>query len=203
MRIDDYPIIGEPALDGRVRAGKGAPAAVMLAERLGKRGAIVPPDNAAEAAVVEGINVIAARFLTDAAGFLTGEPLVEPTVVDLDEVFRVASRYTVDFSDVRGQESAEEVQKRLREMTEHVGRARARIGQYGDLAGEVLALVGKDGAVAECERLAAQLRAIGAAQNRTLSKCRMAARRLKGDTSGDKAVGYSMQWSNPCVRVEI
>lgn len=42
------------------------------------------------------------------------------------------------------------------------------------LAAEVLALVDKADAAARCGRPADQLRAIGAAQNRTLSKCRMA-----------------------------
>ena len=31
---------------------------------------------------------------------------IEPYLVDLEEVFAVAGRYDVDFSDVRGQESA-------------------------------------------------------------------------------------------------
>ena len=42
----------------------------------------------------------------DAVGFLTDELPIEPCVVDLEEVFAVAGKYDVDFSDVRGQESA-------------------------------------------------------------------------------------------------
>ena len=67
---------------------------------------IVPADNAAEAAVVDGIDVIPVRYLTDAVGFLTDELPIEPVGVDLDEIFAVSSRYDVDFGDVRGQESA-------------------------------------------------------------------------------------------------
>ncbi len=67
---------------------------------------IVPADNAAEAAVVSGIDVIAVKYLTEAVGFLAGALPLEPHVVDLEEVFAVAGRYAVDFSDVRGQESA-------------------------------------------------------------------------------------------------
>ncbi|MGB2822713.1 MAG: YifB family Mg chelatase-like AAA ATPase, partial [Phycisphaerae bacterium] len=70
------------------------------------RGVIVPAQNAAEAAVVDGLDVIAVNFLSDAVGFLTDELAIEPTVVDLEEAFAVAGRYDVDFSDVRGQESA-------------------------------------------------------------------------------------------------
>ena len=105
-KIDDYLMIGELALDGRVRAVKGALATAMLAAKEERRGVILPAGNAAEAAVVEGIDVIPVRFLTDAVGFLTDELPIEPADVDLEAVFAVASRYDVDFADVRGQESA-------------------------------------------------------------------------------------------------
>jgi magnesium chelatase family protein len=78
----------------------------MLARQLRRRGVIVPADNAAEAAVVEGVEVIAVKFLTEAVGFLNRQLPIEPTVVDLEEVFAAESRYEMDFSDVRGQESA-------------------------------------------------------------------------------------------------
>jgi magnesium chelatase family protein len=114
-KIDQYLILGELALDGRVRAVKGSLATAMLAQKLrdeqgGKgqqvRGVIVPADNAAEAAVVSGIDVIGVRFLSDAVGFLTEALPIEPTVVDLEAIFQVSGKYDVDFSDVRGQESA-------------------------------------------------------------------------------------------------
>jgi len=105
-KVDDYLMIGELALDGRVRAVKGALATAMLAAKQERRGVILPAGNAAEAAVVEGIDVIPVRFLTDAVGFLTDELPIEPADVDLEAVFAVASRYDVDFADVRGQESA-------------------------------------------------------------------------------------------------
>jgi len=105
-KIDDYLMIGELALDGRVRAVKGALATAMLAAKQERRGVILPAGNAAEAAVVEGIDVIPVRFLTDTVGFLTDELPIEPADVDLEAVFAVASCYDIDFSDVRGQESA-------------------------------------------------------------------------------------------------
>lgn len=46
------------------------------------------------------------------------------------------------------------------------------------LAEQVIGLFGKDGAYAECERIGRELRSMGDAQDRTLSKCRMAVRRL-------------------------
>jgi magnesium chelatase family protein len=105
-KVGDYLIVGELALDGRVRAVKGSLATAMLARQLHRRGVICPADNAAEAAVVEGVEVIAVNFLTEAVGFLTDELPIEATNVNLEEVFAAESRYDVDFSDVRGQESA-------------------------------------------------------------------------------------------------
>jgi magnesium chelatase family protein len=105
-KLDDYLILGELALDGRVRRIKGALATAMLARDMGKRGVICPADNSAEAAVVTDVDVIPVSFLGDAVGFLNDQLPVEPFAVDLDEVFAVASRYDVDFADVRGQESA-------------------------------------------------------------------------------------------------
>jgi len=105
-KADDYLLAGELALDGRLRPIKGALATAMLAARQGRRGLILPAANAAEAAVVGDVDVIGIGHLSEAVGFLTDELDIEPTGVDLDEIFAVSGRYDVDFADVRGQESA-------------------------------------------------------------------------------------------------
>jgi magnesium chelatase family protein len=99
-----YMIAGELALDGRVRPVKGALSTAMLAKKEGFRGVLVPRDNANEAAVVDGVEVIAVGSLSDAVGYLTEQLPIEPTTVDLQEVFEKSSHYDVDFADVRGQE---------------------------------------------------------------------------------------------------
>jgi len=105
-RAGEFLFLGELALDGRVREVKGALATAMLAKRQGMRGVILPAGNASEAAVVDGLDIIPVKFVSDAVGFLTGELPLEPTRVDLENVFRQSSRYDVDFADVRGQEAA-------------------------------------------------------------------------------------------------
>jgi predicted ATPase with chaperone activity len=47
-----------------------------------------------------------AADLAEAAGFLTDRLPLDPTCIDINEVFSQASQYDLDFSDVRGQESA-------------------------------------------------------------------------------------------------
>ncbi len=76
----------------------------MLAKAHGCRGIIAPADNAQEAAVVDGIDVIPVTCLTEAVGFLSGQLPLEPVVISLDDVFASSSKYEVDFADVRGQE---------------------------------------------------------------------------------------------------
>jgi len=102
--LDNYLIVGELALDGRVRPIKGALSLAMLARERGIRGVIVPRENAEEAGVVDNVEAYGVSSLSDAVALLTGELPLEPTVVDIDALFVRAARYDVDFSDVRGQE---------------------------------------------------------------------------------------------------
>jgi magnesium chelatase family protein len=103
---DRFLIAGELALDGRVRPIRGALSLALLCKEKAWSGVIVPRENAVEAAVVEGVEVYGVETLTEAASFLSGRLPLEPTVVNLSELFSVASRYELDFTDVRGQEHA-------------------------------------------------------------------------------------------------
>lgn len=104
--LEGTVIIGELALDGRVRPVRGVLATAMMAQKRGFKTMLVPVDNAAEAAVVQEISVIPVSSLTEAVGFLTGQLPLEPMAVDINTVFDQASRYDLDFAEVRGQESA-------------------------------------------------------------------------------------------------
>jgi magnesium chelatase family protein len=70
------------------------------------RGLVVPTSSAAEAAVVEGIDVIAVSSLAQAVAFFTGAIEIDPTPPRLNEWFEEFSSYDLDFADVRGQEMA-------------------------------------------------------------------------------------------------
>jgi magnesium chelatase family protein len=100
-----YIVVGELALDGRVRHVNGMLSMAMTAAQGGFSGMIVPLENAREAAVVQSIEVFGVASLSQAAGFLSGQLPLETTIIDIDEVFNVAAVYDVDFSDVKGQES--------------------------------------------------------------------------------------------------
>ncbi len=106
-RLGQYAVVGELALDGGARPTKGALSMAMAAAEMeGVRGMLVPSPSAAEAAVVEGVEVIPVASLAQAVAFLAGEIEIEPQPSRIDEWFRTFSTYEVDFADVRGQEMA-------------------------------------------------------------------------------------------------
>lgn len=72
----------------------------------GVRGIVQPAENAGEAIVVEGLEVIPVESLAQAVAFYTGELNIDPAPSRLDELFEQYSLYEVDFGDARGQEIA-------------------------------------------------------------------------------------------------
>ena len=106
-RLRQYAAVGELALDGTTRPTRGALSmAIAGSEQEGLRGMMVPSPSAAEAAVVEGVEIIPVASLAQAVAFLTGQIEIEPQPSRLDELFRTLCSYEVDFADVRGQETA-------------------------------------------------------------------------------------------------
>ncbi len=100
-----YVFAGELALDGRVRPIRGVIALAAMAKKSGALGVVVPADNAAEAAVVPGIEVYGARTLAEVVGLMTGALDVAPQPMpDLMSMLQNAPA-PVDFVDVRGQEA--------------------------------------------------------------------------------------------------
>jgi magnesium chelatase family protein len=104
-QLENFVMVGELALTGAVRTVKGVLAVAVRARAEGKTGVIVPRDNAAEAAVVSGLQVIPVQNLREAASFLEGEVRIPPTRVDVTALFEHQRDPELDFADVKGQES--------------------------------------------------------------------------------------------------
>jgi magnesium chelatase family protein len=105
-RLGRYVLLGELGLDGALRPVRGALPVAIAARAAGLDGIILPMENTAEAAVVEGLRVHGAATLAEVARFLSGEANLPVTRVDRAALFESASAYDVDFGDVKGQESA-------------------------------------------------------------------------------------------------
>ncbi|HEY1174041.1 MAG TPA: YifB family Mg chelatase-like AAA ATPase [Verrucomicrobiae bacterium] len=104
-QLENFVLTGELALTGAVRPVKGVLAMALRAKAEGKAGILVPVDNAPEAAVVKGLNVIPVRNLREAVGFLEGEVKIAPLRVDVNGIFDQPHDDDVDFSEVKGQET--------------------------------------------------------------------------------------------------
>ncbi|MFW6119165.1 MAG: YifB family Mg chelatase-like AAA ATPase [Planctomycetota bacterium] len=99
-----YAVVGELALDGRVRRVKGCLAMSIRARDEGMDGLLVPLDNAREAGVVDGIDVIPVNHLLEAVGFLTGAKDLKPVSSGDTDAQTLEPRYRVDFAEVQGQQ---------------------------------------------------------------------------------------------------
>jgi len=104
--LNDYMLTGELALDGRLRRVNGCLSMALRCRDEGRKGIIVPEDNAEEAGVVDGIEVIPLNSLTQVVGFLTGNVVMESYRVDPFDALHRNAAYEVDFSEVKGQEHA-------------------------------------------------------------------------------------------------
>ena len=101
--LDDALVVGELSLDGVLRHTPGIIAMISLAAAKGMRCAFVPYPDAAEAALVGGVEVLPVRTLADLVNHLTGETPIAPFAADAEAPADGLFTGT-DFAEVRGQE---------------------------------------------------------------------------------------------------
>ena len=100
-RLAEHAALGELALDGRIRAVRGAFAVAEGARRAGFDRILCAPESAAEAALA-GVDPVAVRHLAEAVAYLRGE--LRPPPFDPPE--EADGPPVPDLADVRGQERA-------------------------------------------------------------------------------------------------
>lgn len=102
-KLTDTLSIGELALDGTLRGVRGVLPQVLAAKRAGITKIIVPPQNAKEALLADGVAVYAPENLAALLAHLRGE---KPLPRLLRDRHTPAPPPAIDLSDVKGQESA-------------------------------------------------------------------------------------------------
>lgn len=102
--FSDAAFFGELSLDGRLRAVNGALSMALAAREAGLKRLFVPRENAAEAAVAEGLEVYGAGDIGELAGWLRGDASPERARPLAFEPHAASS--LLDFADVKGQLAA-------------------------------------------------------------------------------------------------
>lgn len=104
--LEDCFFIGELSLDGSIKSVRGVLPAALKAKELGFKKVFVPGENAAEAAIVEGIAVLGVNTLPDVVEFLNNRQVIEPLVIDISTIFQEHRHYDIDFNEIKGQRQA-------------------------------------------------------------------------------------------------
>lgn len=101
-RLEKAILLGELALDGRVRPVKGVLPAVLTAKRQGRQTVVVPAENLPEASLVDGVEVLGVRTLVQLLAWLANKGDLEGRV----ETQAPPVEHPTDLADVVGQTQA-------------------------------------------------------------------------------------------------
>ena len=106
----EYGIIGELSLEGRVLGVSGVLPMIICMKDAGIRKVIIPAENAAEAALVSGLEIYPVRSLAECIEIINGGGNAESISIAVDEdgvvIEASAGHSTGDFADIKGQENA-------------------------------------------------------------------------------------------------
>jgi magnesium chelatase family protein len=105
-RIADHLLVGELSLDARVKPVPGSLPLAILARKKRLKAFILPRQNVREAGIVKGIKVLGADNLAEVVEHLNNALELEATELDPGSVLSQGRDYSVDFSEVKGQENA-------------------------------------------------------------------------------------------------
>jgi magnesium chelatase family protein len=103
--LDKHVLVGELSLDGAIRPVRGALSVAVCARDQGIQNLILPSENAAEAAVVDGVSVYGVRHLAEVVALLNRPAEFQPEARRLP-ASGPQSASAPDFGDVRGQTMA-------------------------------------------------------------------------------------------------
>ena len=105
INLNETLVVGELSLDGSLKRTQGILPLAILAKNKGFKRMIVPKENGLEAAVIEGIEILAAESLLEVIRFLLNQGVLEP-IKQQKLNLEADLNYESDFKDIKGQEGA-------------------------------------------------------------------------------------------------
>jgi magnesium chelatase family protein len=103
-RLSELILLGELSLDGSIQRTKGVLAIALQAKAEGFKGLIVPSENAAEAAIVQGLEIYGVKNILEVISLLNGKSGISPTpTIGPEEFGQLAAHSLIDFAEVKGQ----------------------------------------------------------------------------------------------------
>ena len=103
MPLEDYVLLGELSLDGKLRGVHGIMPLLISAKEQGRKKFIIPKENEGEASYIDGIDVYACSTLNQAIGHLSGAAPIEKTELKGYAAFAEHGEYAEDLKYVKGQ----------------------------------------------------------------------------------------------------
>ena len=98
--------LGELSLDGNINRVNGVLPMCIEARELGIKRIILPKENAIEASIIKGLDIVPVENLLDVIDYVTGNLEIPNYISNETHNFENLSNYEFDFSDVKGQENA-------------------------------------------------------------------------------------------------
>jgi magnesium chelatase family protein len=105
LDLENTVFIGELSLDGKINSVNGVLPMCIEAKKLGIKKVIIPNENAKEAAIINGIEVVGVERLQDVVFYLNKQLEILPSKINVEEIFTSENKYNLDFSEVKGQEN--------------------------------------------------------------------------------------------------
>ena len=103
--FENVAFVGELSLDGNVHSITGILPMCIEAKKLGIKEIVVPKENAKEASIVDGINVIPVSSLNQVVAYLNKSIKINPEKFNSNELIKSNQVYNLDFSEVKGQKN--------------------------------------------------------------------------------------------------
>ena len=103
--LNDTVLLGELSLDGSINKIDGVLPMCIEAKNLGIKKIIVPIENASEASIVDGIEVLGAENLIQVVNYLNSNKDIPVFKTNIRDILNKENEYIYDFSEVKGQEN--------------------------------------------------------------------------------------------------